>query len=254
MAQRDVLLAEWRTRLAECERRLSCTLPMEPRWAWAWRIQARILRFLLVRYAPAEMADSFSERATDAAMAGEPRASSRGYFAADSAGGGAPPKSAERIRQTLSAVHDVNESVREVTGGPLHDGLSLEETILAGIVDAALADTAHQKLTDAGIWHRSEGRRDHVGMWVRRRDYGQARHFIEPFADPPIAKLKRAIATCMISGGIVAGLAQLSWRGWSAVVSQSELSQQAGEIVPAAGFCVGLILGILLVLQSRERR
>jgi len=190
-AKRQVLLADWRQRLAECESRLADgVLEVAAPRRWMLRMYARVLRYLVRRYERDDAAEAFT---ADVAVA---RPADR-EVALVPLGQGCPAKSAERIRATLDAVH---ARVPAAAAGPLVGGLSPVDWMLAvSLPHFAQAWWLRRELSFMGIPSRGGGRLSGDGrIWVRRCDFDRAQPAV---ARVPPCRTHRSLFAWIFPGG-----------------------------------------------------
>jgi hypothetical protein len=169
MADRAKLLAEWRSRLHECEREIAEQGP-DARWAWLRQMYARVLRYLVGTYGGEADADNPAEDAAATVDAASPPRMP--YRENATVGNGKPARSAETIRNVLDTIHTrvPGVSAGSYRCGP-DDPIIVESYRNRREAKKSLRLLKSKKLT--GVRLKRAGR--DVQLWANRADYEEAR-------------------------------------------------------------------------------
>jgi|GEM_PF-5163842 len=236
MDTRQQLVEDWKTKFAA-----SSQPPTEggTRFAWVRQLYTRIYRFLISSYGAGDWrgAGDDSSLSVDSSST----TSRMPFVDYRPSADGLLPKSAERIRNTLDAIHSSNPGI--ATAGTL-TGISDDTWIVvAARKNFKLARAVHQMLASRGIESRIQNRTTDIAIVVRHQDFTAAfdaiqqavptkqtsiRRRTDPASAVGLVLLMASVFTCLtcillgetmrfiVIASMPAGLAAgwLSYRGW----------------------------------------
>jgi len=218
-------LAEWRERLAGGSRR-----------PWPARLYIRLYTYLVRRYGD-------SDADTPVATMPADEESSMPFFVAKPIEGAMPPRSAERIRAVLDAVHENNPNRSEM--GSLAAGLPLDSMIaVAAFYDPREVARLRRMLKDAAIESKTQPLRKQTQVLVRWADLSRARPIVDSHAvtsHDSSAKRRQRAPRCAMFGGLVGFLVGLVAVGWLNI----GIGATIGICTVIIGFALGLVIGTI---------
>ncbi len=229
MVGRQTLVDEWRMRLAEWRERLAGG----SRRPWLAKLYIRLYTYLVQRYG-----DSDADSPLPTLPADEE--SSMPFFVADPIEGGRPPRSAERIRPVLDAVHESNPGHDEA--GPLADGLAPDSMIaVAAFYDRREVARLQRMLKKEGIESETRPLRKQTQVIIRLADLRRSRPIVDSHAftsRDSSARRRTRVSRWAVFGGLIGFLAGFVAVGWRDIGTGAAI----GMLTAIIGVALGLVL------------
>jgi hypothetical protein len=256
MASRSQLVEGWRLRLAENRRLLT---EGAPRRRWIRQIYIHIYAFLVSCYGGE---DWRADQEREGTSEGQP---TRMEFVDHTLGEkGAQPKSAERIRATLDAVHAACDS--PPASGELSDGLRYEDWIAVASESGLLSpDRCVRLLKRHGLVARKVRRGDDVIVEVYAGQRSKAMKLLEDHEPAlkivPRSRQRSRRAIGVVGGGVAGAFLGIPVGLLLAGILDKEyelrLSPTGGQILWAVftvSWLCSIVVGVLVGVWSNRRR
>jgi hypothetical protein len=233
MTSRAELIAEWRSRLDDCERQLDEPDPAgELRWTWLRRMYAQVLRYLIARYEDEDAAGEVDVSAS--------AGSRMSFHEAGDVGPGKPARSPETIRGVLDTIH---ANVPGMPAGSYCCGRD-DPIVVESFYDGQGAEQARRLLKSRGLANVRLTREGRVRqLWTTRADFEVAQAILSKHGFPKRRVFQQARGS-MIPAGMLLGLIA----GAFLAVSLEVVGIERPALVVAAalsGMAIGVIADII---------
>jgi hypothetical protein len=167
MDTRQQLIEDWKAKFA-----VSSQLSTDhgTRFAWVRQLYTRIYRFLISSYSAGDWRGAGDD--SSVSVDSSSTTSRMPFVDYRPSVGGLVPKSAERIRNTLDAIHRSNPGI--ATAGTMSGVSGDTWIVVATRKESASARAVHQMLTSRGIESRIQNRTTDIAIIVYHQDFTAA--------------------------------------------------------------------------------